>query len=91
MFVEVKNIPVIQFFIISKLITQNMKKLSNLHAFKAFKLQKEELSALKGGIMCSAVPGVIQHLRDKGHNEQADRVQEMHDSGNLQCEKDWIA
>lgn len=91
MFVETKNIAVLKCFIISKLITQNMKRLANLHAFKAFELQRAELSSLKGGIMCSEVPVVIQHLRDNGHNEQADRVQDMHDSGNLQCEQDLIA
>ncbi|EAY27247.1 hypothetical protein [Microscilla marina] len=67
-----------------------MKKISNLHAFKAFKLQKEELSALKGGIKCSRVSVVINHLRAKGHHAQADRVQDMWNSGNLQCQADNI-
>lgn len=67
-----------------------MKRLSNLHAFKAFKLQKEELSALKGGIKCSQVSVVINHLRGKGHDEQADIVEDMWHSGNLECEKDVI-
>ncbi|WP_299465398.1 hypothetical protein [uncultured Microscilla sp.] len=67
-----------------------MRKTSNLHAFKAFKLQKEELSALKGGIKCSQVSVVINHLRKKGDNKQADNVQDMWDSGNLQCEEDEL-
>lgn len=64
--------------------------MSNLHAFKACKLQKEELSALKGGIKCSQVSVVINHLRGRGDNEQADRIQDMWNNDNLQCDKDEI-
>lgn len=67
-----------------------MKKMSNLRAFKACKLQKEELSALKGGIKCSRVSVVINHLRERGDDAQADVVEDMWHSGNLQCEEDDI-
>lgn len=65
-----------------------MKKTSNLHAFKAFKLRREELSALKGGIKCSDVSKVINYLKEKGDDEQAGIVEDMWHSGNLQCEED---